>query len=176
MKGFRATAATSLALSVLMLSPAMTHLQVKTDPNDTQGRLDIRKTSFNLVNGKFVLKLETQGSWTVGDLGQGEGVDNQFGFGLDSRGGSNMDFTILIDNFMGELRAGLINSDGDFVSFVPAFKQGKTVGTRFRKGKVDPRGSHVDWVALSRAKGNHVGCSSTCNDYAPNQGDYRHEL
>jgi hypothetical protein len=179
-----------VALATLLAAPASAHLQEKSDPDDTSGPLDIRKSSFNHRDGKFILTLTTQRTWTVKTLKATEETskerfENFFQFQLDSRGtglyGGYTDYFVVVDNFGGDLKGKLYRwvppyptKESEFVSNVDVSKDGKTVKTKFRKGKVNPRDSYVGWNAYSRFS-NETNCDP-CNDAAPNSNLYNHQL
>lgn len=167
-----------IALVALMVSPAAAHRQAKTDPNDTQGDLDIREVSFRDANGRFRLTLTTFGNWTVADMESGDSPpDNQFIFALDSKGNSDNDYSVIVDALGGEMVAAIYSeASNEIVAKFPTFKNGKTTGASFRKGRVDPRPSYVKWGAASRATGDRVNCNNVCLDRVPSNGLYRHPL
>ena len=177
MRTYRTTAVLGVALVAFLIAPASAHRQTKTDPNDTDGALDIRSVSFAHTDGRFKVKVTTFGGWTIGDLQSGDSPpDNQFLFSLDTRGNSDTDFDVLIDALDGNMVA-VIYRDNELVARFPASKNGKTAGASFRKGRVDPRSSYVRWGAASRSAGDRVGCNSGfCLDRVPGSGFYTHDL
>jgi hypothetical protein len=178
MQSFRVQILVAVALAAFVAAPASAHLQTKTDPDDTEGVLDIREATFKNANGKFRMTMTTQGNWTISDLSDGSPEENRFAFNLDTNGDEGLDYVVRIDGAMGEMEAEIITGDFKPVATAFVFKDGKTVGVRFRKGKVDPRSSHVRWGAASVSTGKDMGCPSMCGDNAPDkvQGLYRHNL
>ena len=178
------------ALTMLIAAPAQAHLQTKHDPDDSPGVFDIRTATFRHANGKIYVSMTVADDWSVEDLASGESIWSSFlRFQFNSKGGNNSngnwtDYFVSIDESGGQVVGSLYRwvqppypaESIEFIQNVPANVTGRTVKTSFRKAKIHPRDTYIDWGADSQFTGEAGGCTSTCKDFAPDSGLFRHNL
>ena len=98
----KATTIRALAVSVGLIATlwptsAMAHLQKRTDPDDTLGKLDIVGASFDHGNGKITMTSKIASPWTKADLYAEECEErNRLSFGFDTEDDGSIEYTVEI--------------------------------------------------------------------------------
>jgi hypothetical protein len=173
------TAAIACVAILALAIPATAHKQTKFDGNDVAGPLDIREASFNHRDGKIIVTQTTRGDWTAAQLEENKvQTDRSFIFQFDSRGTGTQDYFVYVDYINGQLRGLLYRiTSGSPVQEGSADvdKNGRTLKAKFRKGRINPRDSHIRWDAESEWT-DKATCASGCRDLAPNVPPYVHNL
>ncbi len=182
-----------IALFVVLLvsatSPAGAHLTQRSDPDDTQGPLDIRQGSFDHRNGRFFSTLKTQGDWEPAMLlvGADDSNDNGLDFWYETKGSREVaDYVAVVDYDSESLalaawvRKVVSLAGGGYryplIEKVGAVKEGREVRINVSRSLLTIRDSgKIAWSFDSFYTGKSQ-CTSTCFDYAPNQYMYEHGL
>jgi hypothetical protein len=151
---------------VSVASPAAAHKQEVADPNDTQGKLDIKKaTSIDRGSGpqeKFIFVLKTYDRWRKIDIAGGQGI-----FRIQFRRGQESSYQIEItadkSNNINAFLVLCIEAQGcDYDNGVPVpvrKRNAKVVKTKVRREQVPGVGRNLKWRGTS-AYGS--GCSGNC--------------
>lgn len=158
-------------LTILIGGGALGHVRTHHDPNDTPGILDLDELTMNHGDGKLRITIRTHGPWPSDEIyGQ-----NYFRVGLDSRGSAEIDFYAMVTRNGGPLEGFLARgSDGEYRGEIELSREDdRTVKLVFRKSRLDPRPSYIDWRVQSRYE-DSGDCQPICTDLAPDDGRYRH--
>lgn len=165
---------------IAVSSPAMAHKQEVSDPNDTSGKLDIKKaTSIDRGSGldeKFIFIVKTYGGWRKRDLTGGGNFMIQFRRGQES----SYQIEISTDK-SGDLTGVLvlcIEAQGcnyDKARPVPVRKRNKhVVKTWVKRDDIPGVGNNLRWRATSTWR---MGCGNNCPfDAAPDNGLEHHSV
>ena len=128
----RRTLATSLAVALVLLAPAAAHASStsKSDPNDTEMRLDVKKVSLKTQGKKIVATVATYDAFSNDDL--------------TGSGSFGVDFKVSKTKVRGiAIRA----ADGDLYANVCTYKAA---------GGGDPNGTHCSKVSVKRVSSTSV--------------------
>lgn len=117
-----AAVAVAFLISTLLVPQAGAHLLVRSDPDDTAGRFDIRETAFRHAPNDFLVFAQTQDNWSNRHLGGG----NVIWWDADTEGSDAFEFKIKLVRSPYGPRC-IVKYKGDFVGSHPAEKDGRLV-------------------------------------------------
>ena len=179
----RRTAVIIAAMAVLTVvaAPASAHKQEVSDPNDTSGKLDIKKTtSIDRGSGpqeKFIFIIKTYDPWRKIDIAGGQGIFRvQFRRGVESS--YQIEITTDKSNNINGFLVLCIEAQGcDYDNGVPVpvrKRNSRVVKTKVRREQVPGVGGTLKWRSTS-AYG--TGCDGNCYfDVAPDNGLKHHNV
>jgi hypothetical protein len=173
------TALVSVA-AILTSTAASAHLVTRTDPNDTEGPMDILQSTFDHHDGKIFVSFKTQGTWGLDDVVMQNGdvtcSINQ-DFWLDTKNDSGEDYRVqwLWDSVDERMEATLYAwPSSNRLRRVPFTKTDRTLTVKVPRDDIRVNKDRVGWRVYA-ARLDACPPSNPPNDYAPDQpGLYHH--
>lgn len=155
----------AVALGGVMATAALA--SSATDPNDVNGKLDLRLIKGVKTGGLITLTVGTWGPWASTDLPL-TGSPNRLVVLIDTNGNGTTDYRARIVR-SGEGLVALISGRGDSFEPVPAIKRSSNrVGFEFPSDVLKPSDDDIAIAATSTYKGGP--CTAACVDRATNTG------
>jgi hypothetical protein len=165
--------------AVLTSTAASAHLVTRTDPNDTEGPMDILQSSFQHENGKFILSFKTAGNWGRNDVVLQNGDVQCFineDFWLDTKNDSDADYRVVWqwDSVDERMEATLYAwPSGNRIRRVPFTKTEKILTVKVPRDDISVNKNRVGWRAYA-ARLETCPDNDPAFDYAPDQTGFYH--
>lgn len=185
----RLTIVVGAALVAALSSPASADLQQRKDPQGdvAGGRLDLRRVGLDHTDKRLAMRVLTWTRWSKAALEGGEeDLDRIISWAFDSRGGSDLDYGVVVDSEGGELVAYLVRvvpgqAPERLGNINSLRRDGKFVEVTLRRSRMNTRPGYVRWAAQT-IWDNETTCDLPCYDFRPEQPDVqnptllRHDL
>lgn len=140
---------------------AQAHLLDHSDPDDTNGRLDVRRAAVVRSDDELEVKVRTYEKIRDRDL-----LDGGFLVQFDSRGGRRVDFSLRMDLYEGGRPwCTLSDSDGFSRYETEAVRTRRSFSCTFARSELEPT-KHMRWRARTGR--------GAAREQAPDAGWYRH--
>jgi hypothetical protein len=167
----RITLATLMLLLLAASAPAYAHVQKVRDPDDVNGRLDIKKISLE-HDFDYVFTIKMQSGWGPKAIKAGRGGINVY---VDSAGDERFNYLLVIAKDKKKNISCLVyNRKGDLKSKADAKKtSGTTVNCEVRPGTFRRDRKNFKWAVQTSWR---LSKDSYTFDYAPNEGFVRHKI
>lgn len=151
----------SVAVIAALGTPAQAHLLEHSDPDDTKGRLDVRRAAVTRDDDELVAKVRTYERIRDRDL-----LNGGFLVQFDSRGGRRVDFSLRMDLYEGGRPwCTLYDRDGFSRYETEALRTRRSFSCTFPRAELEVK-KHVRWRARTG--------QGDAREQAPDKGWYRH--
>jgi hypothetical protein len=168
-----------LVAAILTSTAASAHLVIKTDPNDTEGPMDILQSTFDHHDGKFFVSFKTQGTWSRNDVvvqnGSAQCSINQ-DFWLDTKNDSGEDYRVqwLWDSVDERMEATLYAwPSGNRIRRVPFTKTERALTVKVPRDDIVVNKNRIGWRVYA-ARLETCPDNDPAFDYAPDQPGFYH--